>query len=91
MPINQIQECLSFLSIAYKVCCMLEDKIFAEKVYDSGVNWLESTRMTLNKGLVEMLGNGMEEFWKKKAQDVKEKHILNKNEFFTTYPFLQWQ
>lgn len=54
---SQIQECVSFLSLALEVSDMLCDREFDEKVYNSGVKWiewLEKNRMTLKKGLVEM-------------------------------------
>lgn len=54
---SQIQECVSFLTLALEVSEMLSDSEFDEKVYNSGVkwiSWLERNRMTLKKGLVEM-------------------------------------
>ena len=54
---SQIQECVSFLSLALEVSELLCDPAFDKKVYDSGVewiSWLENNRMTLKKGLVEM-------------------------------------
>ena len=54
---SQIQECVSFLSLALEVSEMLCDPAFDKKVYDSGVAWiawLENRRMTLKKGLIEM-------------------------------------
>lgn len=54
---SHIQECVSFLTLAYEVAEMLDDMDFYRRMYDSGVtwiNWLENNRMTLNKGLVEM-------------------------------------
>lgn len=54
---SQIQECVSFLTLALEVSDKLCDRAFDEKVYNSGVKWmawLENNRMTLNKGLIEM-------------------------------------
>ena len=54
---SQIQECVSFLSLALDVSEMLGDREFDLKVYSSGakwISWLENNRMTLGKGLVEM-------------------------------------
>lgn len=54
---TQIQECVSFLSLAFEVAEMLQDSDFDRQVYRSGqkwVHWLETNRMTLNRGLVEM-------------------------------------
>lgn len=54
---SQIQECVSFVTLALEVAEMLDDNDFYSKVYDSGVkwvSWLENNRMTLKKGLVEM-------------------------------------
>lgn len=54
---SQIQECVSFLTLAYEVAQMLDDDEFYQKIYNSGVkwiSWLENNRMTLKKGLVEM-------------------------------------
>lgn len=53
----QIQECVSFLTLAYEVAEKFDDLAFYEKIYVSGkkwVKWLEENRMTLNRGLVEM-------------------------------------
>jgi len=54
---SQIQECVSFITLAYEVATMLEDESFYKKIYESGIkwiSWLENNRMTMNKGLVEM-------------------------------------
>ncbi len=54
---TQVQECVSFLSLALDVSDMLCDTEFDAKVYESGakwIQWLEQNRMTLGKGLVEM-------------------------------------
>ena len=54
---SQIQECVSFVTLALEVAEMLDDNEFYQKIYDSGVKWiawLENNRMTLKKGLVEM-------------------------------------
>lgn len=54
---NQIQECVSFVTLALEVCEMLDDKEFYKKIYNSGkawIEWLEKYRMTQNKGLIEM-------------------------------------
>lgn len=54
---SQIQECVSFLTLASEVSDMLGDSEFDRKVYNSGVKWitwLENNRMTLKKGLIEM-------------------------------------
>ena len=54
---SQIQECVSFLTLAYEVSDMINDRKFDKKVYESGVkwiNWLKSNRMTMDKDLIEM-------------------------------------
>lgn len=54
---SQIQECVSFLSLAFEVSNMISDVAFDKKVYESGkewIAWLETNRMTLQKGLIEM-------------------------------------
>lgn len=54
---TQIQECVSFVTLAFEVAEMIDDKAFYEKIYNSGVKWiqwLEKYRMTQKKGLVEM-------------------------------------
>jgi len=54
---SQIQECVSFVTLALEVADMLDDNEFYQKIYDSGVKWIawmENNRMTLKKGLVEM-------------------------------------
>lgn len=54
---SQIQECVSFLTLASEVSDMLCDPAFDKKVYESGIRWiawLENNRMTLQKGLIEM-------------------------------------
>jgi len=54
---SQIQECVSFVTLALEVAEMLNDDGFYRKIYDSGVkwiSWLENNRMTLKKGLIEM-------------------------------------
>lgn len=54
---SQLQECVSFLSLALKVYEMAGDRNFLEKIYLSGkkwISWLKNNRMTLNFGLVEM-------------------------------------
>lgn len=54
---SQIQECVSFFSLAFEVYEMNNDKDFLAKVYESGKkwdNWLRTYRITTNRGLVEM-------------------------------------
>ena len=54
---SQIQECVSFLTLAYEVSEMLNSREFDLKVYKSGVewvNWLKANRMTMGTGLTEM-------------------------------------
>lgn len=53
----QIQECVSFYTLCLEVYEMNKDKAFLEKAYESGkkwIKWLETYRMTTNRGLVEM-------------------------------------
>ncbi len=54
---SQVQECVSFLSLALTVSDMLSDRAFDEKVFESGkkwISWLETYRMTRKTGLLEM-------------------------------------
>jgi len=54
---SQIQECVSFFSLALEVYEMRKDMAFLKKVYDAGKkwdNWLRTYRMTTRRGLVEM-------------------------------------
>ena len=54
---GQIQECVSFLTLALEVYEMNNDKAFLEKVYNAGVRWnkwFRIYRMTTNRGLIEM-------------------------------------
>lgn len=54
---GQIQECVSFLTLALEVYEMNKDKAFLEKVYNAGVKWnkwFRKYRMTTNRGLIEM-------------------------------------
>lgn len=54
---SHIQECVSFLTLAFEVAELLNDADFDKKAYESGqkwISWLESNRMTLKKGLIEM-------------------------------------
>lgn len=54
---SQIQECVSFFTLALEVYEMNQDKLFLEKVYNSGKKWdewLRKYRMTLQRGLIEM-------------------------------------
>lgn len=54
---SQIQECVSFLSLALEVSEMLCDSAFDRKIYESGrkwIEWLENNRMTRKTGLVEV-------------------------------------
>lgn len=54
---GQIQECVSFLTLALEVYEMNNDKAFLEKVYNAGVRWnkwFRTYRMTTNRGLIEM-------------------------------------
>ncbi len=54
---TQIQECVSFGSLAYAVYEMNHDRAFLEKAYESTqkwVAWLRDNRMTRQTGLVEM-------------------------------------
>ena len=54
---GQIQECVSFLTLALEVYEMNSDKAFLEKVYNAGVKWnkwFRTYRMTTGRGLIEM-------------------------------------
>ena len=54
---SQIQECVSFFSLAYEVYELNRDPAFLEKIYRAGKKWdewLRSYRMTTGRGLVEM-------------------------------------
>lgn len=54
---SQIQECVSFFSLALDVYEMSNDTAFLSKVYDAGKkwdNWLRTYRMTTQRGLIEM-------------------------------------
>lgn len=54
---GQIQECVSFLTLALEVYEMNNDKAFLEKVYNAGVKWnkwFRAYRMTTKRGLIEM-------------------------------------
>ena len=54
---SQIQECVSFANLSFKVYELIKDIYFLKKIYLSSkkwVSWLYKNRMTLNKGLVEM-------------------------------------
>ena len=53
----QIQECVSFFTLALEVFEMNKDIRFLEKVYNSGKKWdewLRKYRMTSHRGLIEM-------------------------------------
>ncbi len=54
---GQIQECVSFLTLALEVYEMNNDRAFLEKVYNAGVKWnkwFRTYRMTTGRGLIEM-------------------------------------
>lgn len=54
---TQIQECVSFYSICFKLYELSEDKELLIKCYNSGlkwIDWLYKNRMSMNKGLIEM-------------------------------------
>ncbi len=54
---GQIQECVSFLTLALEVYEMNKDTAFLEKVYNAGVKWnkwFRTYRMTTGRGLIEM-------------------------------------
>lgn len=54
---SQIQECVSFYTLALEVYEMNKDIRFLEKIYESGVKWdkwLRTYRMITGRGLVEM-------------------------------------
>ena len=54
---SQIQECVSFAALSFKVYELIKDINFLKKIYFSSikwVSWLYKNRMTLNKGLIEM-------------------------------------
>ena len=54
---SQIQECVSFTSLAYQVYTMNQNRAFLTQVYEAGqkwVAWLRNNRMTLGTGLIEM-------------------------------------
>ena len=57
----QIQECVSFYTLALEVYEMNGDRAFLEKIYESGKKWdiwLRRNRMTTGRGLIEMfVGN----------------------------------
>jgi hypothetical protein len=57
MLYSQIQECVSFYTLALEVYEMNRDRLFLEKVYNSGKRWdewLRAHRMTTKRGLIEM-------------------------------------
>ena len=57
MRYSQIQECVSFFSLALEVYEMNKEHSFLEKIYEAGKKWdkwLRDNRMTTRKGLVEM-------------------------------------
>ena len=54
---SQIQECVSFFSLALMVYELNQNKDFLEKVYEAGKKWdkwLRTHRMTTQRGLIEM-------------------------------------
>jgi len=54
---SQIQECVSFLTLALEVYQMNQDRVFLEKVYNCGKKWnqwFRENRMTTQRGLIEM-------------------------------------
>ena len=54
---SQIQECVSFFTLALEVYGMNNDICFLEKVYNAGKKWdkwLRDYRMTTQRGLIEM-------------------------------------
>ena len=54
---SQIQECVSFYTLALEVYEMNGDRAFLEKIYESGKKWdmwLRNNRMTTGRGLIEM-------------------------------------
>ncbi|MBR2973744.1 MAG: hypothetical protein IKC41_05990 [Clostridia bacterium] len=54
---GQIQECVSFLTLAMEVYEMNKNKEFLEKVYKAGKKWnvwMRKSRMVTNRGLIEM-------------------------------------
>ncbi len=54
---SQIQECVSFFTLALEVYEMNKNSAFLEKAYNSGKKWdewLRKYRMTTNRGLIEM-------------------------------------
>ena len=54
---SQIQECVSFANLSFKVYELNKDINFLKKIYFSSikwVSWLYKNRMTLKKGLIEM-------------------------------------
>ena len=55
---SQIQVCVSFAWLSYKVYELNKNIYFLKKIYSSSikwVSWLYKNRMTLNKGLIAML------------------------------------
>ena len=53
----QIQECVSFIGLAYKLYLEIKDMDYLKKVYESGkryVSFIYKYRMTLSAGLCEM-------------------------------------
>ena len=54
---SQIQECVSFANLSFKVYELNKNIYFLKKIYFSSikwVSWLYKNRMTLKKGLIEM-------------------------------------
>jgi len=54
---SQIQECVSFFSLAFDVYEMNKNVHFLEKIYSAGQKWdtwLRNCRMTTQRGLIEM-------------------------------------
>ncbi|MBR6729408.1 MAG: hypothetical protein IKL80_04520 [Clostridia bacterium] len=54
---SQIQECISFFTLALEVYEMNRNTYFLEKAYEAGkkwIAWLRAYRMTTGKGLIEM-------------------------------------
>lgn len=54
---SQVQECVSFLTLALEVYKMNHDPAFLSKVYEAGKkwdNWFRTYRMTSGRGLIEM-------------------------------------
>ena len=80
---SQIQECVSFAGLCFKVYESIKDINFLKKVYSSSikwVSWLYNYRMTLKKGLIEMfVGYDTGHDNSKRLDGMKYKQNFSKN------------